>query len=1057
MRTTGLLLLLSLLFTAKVDAADCQNWIARVISIQGQVDVRRQGQSGWMQVVLNKQYCVGDVIRVQAGSRAGLELHNETILRLNQNSTLLLSGPKKEVSWLDLIKGSLHAITRVPRSLEIKTPFVNAAVEGTEFHVSVRDDNTVVGVIEGLVMVANEFGRLQLAKQQTAITYKDKAPVLRLDIKPADSVQWSLFYPRLNVMELSQAEELLFAGQVEAANKILYGQASADALSLRSIIAIASNNKQQGLKLARQALQVDVSSVAAQLALSYALQAGFDLRAALDAAQRAVASNHRHAIAWSRLAELHLSLGEINEGLAAADMAVEIDPKLARTHAVLGFAHLLLYNKQQAGASFATAIRLDSSEPLARLGSGLAAISKGALQQGRREIEIAASLDTNNSLIRSYLGKAYLEENRNQLAAEQFSLAKQMDPNDPTPWLYNGLRKQSENNPVGALQEMQQSIRLNNNRAIYRSRLQLDADLATRGSGLGRIYQELGFGQLALNEANKSLSNKQSNYSAHRLLADAYLTRTRHEVARVSELLQAQMLQPINTTPIQPQMSESTLSLLNNLGVSNAALNEYDSLFLRNRLKLSTTTLLAGQDTLAGELVASAVHDNFSISAGRYSYETDGFHANNDDDLNLENYFMQYAATEHTGFLLEAVEKQREYGDLLRLDANNFQPNLNNIIDSSYRRFGVNQKINSSSRLLLTVMREAREVTEFNGAGVTRTRLQESIKADSKELRYLLEGENGQLTAGYSFNKSSNVRRRYTAFMNSTQSGSQRNSGAYLYGYLQQQDIHLTLGLSRDHYRSNLGVGRDQTLISKKFGLQAQLTADTRFSMAYFESYRRPILNNQTLEPTTIAGFNQFYDDRVGTTANNYAARLDVSVNPDFKIGFEAIERNMSVPFATMIGSVPMGGQAPWSRQDIGIYAYWLPRKDMSVSLSLIQDKFERDPSVPGVTLLNSKIQRMPLGINWFHPAGWVIRSQLQYVRQNGTFRTVGGGAPSARNDSFFIVDASLEYRFRRAQGGVTVGVLNLFDERFNYQDADINRQELAPERMAYVRISMGF
>jgi hypothetical protein len=39
-----------------------------------------------------------------------------------------------------------------------------------------------------------------------------------------------------------------------------------------------------------------------------------------------------------------------------------------------------------------------------------------------------------------------------------------------------------------------------------------------------------------------------SNYSAHRFLADFYAALPRHEIARVSELLQSQLLQPVNIT-----------------------------------------------------------------------------------------------------------------------------------------------------------------------------------------------------------------------------------------------------------------------------------------------------------------------------------------------------------------------------------------------------------------------------------------------------------------------------------------------------------------------------
>ena len=70
----------------------CTDWIARVVSIQGSVDVRVVNTADWKPVALQQTYCSGDTIRVQANSRAALELHNDTILRLNQNTTLSLAS-----------------------------------------------------------------------------------------------------------------------------------------------------------------------------------------------------------------------------------------------------------------------------------------------------------------------------------------------------------------------------------------------------------------------------------------------------------------------------------------------------------------------------------------------------------------------------------------------------------------------------------------------------------------------------------------------------------------------------------------------------------------------------------------------------------------------------------------------------------------------------------------------------------------------------------------------------------------------------------------------------
>ena len=262
---------------------------------------------------------------------------------------------------------------------------------------------------------------------------------------------------------------------------------------------------------------------------------------------------------------------------------------------------------------------LESESSLARLGLGLAKIRDGELREGRSEIEIAAALDPNNALIRSYLGKAYFEEKRDTLASEQLNLAKQLDPNDPTPYFYDAIRKQSINRPVEALQDLQRSIELNDNRAVYRSRLLLDEDLGARSARLGRIYRDLGFEQLALVEGWQSLARDPSNHSAHRLLADSYSVLPRHEIGRDSELLQSQLLQPININPVQARLADNGLAFLDDTGPSMVGFNEFTRLFSANQLRLLADGIGGTNSTFSNNLILSGIYRNLSYWCGSVS------------------------------------------------------------------------------------------------------------------------------------------------------------------------------------------------------------------------------------------------------------------------------------------------------------------------------------------------------------------------------------------------------------------------------------------------------
>ena len=328
---------------------------------------------------------------------------------------------------------------------------------------------------------------------------------------------------------LYRAATLLSVGRVDEARADIDEALARDptdgrAYALSAVIAVARNERERAIADGERGVELSPRSAAARIALSYAEQARFRIEAARATMSQAVQDEPENALAWARLSELWLMQGYRGRSLKAAKRARKLAPELERTQTVLGFAALAAIDLDRAKQAFARAIALNSADPQARFGLGLATIRGGALDKGRGEIELAVGLDPDNSLLRSYLGKAYFDSRitnpltyfeqlvsnfpnqENTLAAEQFAIAKRLDPLDPTPWLYDAIRKQSENRPVEALRDIEKSIELNDNRAVYRSRELLDQDRASRGTSLARIYNDLGFEQLGINEATKSLS-----------------------------------------------------------------------------------------------------------------------------------------------------------------------------------------------------------------------------------------------------------------------------------------------------------------------------------------------------------------------------------------------------------------------------------------------------------------------------------------------------------------------------------------------------------------------
>ncbi|MCK5229775.1 MAG: FecR domain-containing protein, partial [Desulfobulbaceae bacterium] len=298
-------------------------WVGKVVSVQGSVQARRAGATEWVHVRLNDTYGFGDMIRLQELSRAAIVLRNGAIIRLDQKTTITFSASEQEEETflLDLLHGAAHFFSPTPRKLKVTTPFVNAAVGGTEFFVRVERNQTLLSVFEGRVAAINEAGSLVLASGQSAIARTGQAPVSQVVVRPRDAVQWALYYPPVLDYQLadfsgasttdwqamvrksigffwegdlagafSSLEETpddisdprffiyraalhLSVGRVDDASADIkraldFDPSNSHAFALQSIIAVAQNRKEQALDLARKAVDVAPESSAARVALS---------------------------------------------------------------------------------------------------------------------------------------------------------------------------------------------------------------------------------------------------------------------------------------------------------------------------------------------------------------------------------------------------------------------------------------------------------------------------------------------------------------------------------------------------------------------------------------------------------------------------------------------------------------------------------------------------------------------------------------------------------------------------------------------------------------------
>ncbi len=1131
-----LVLIAILSYPVAAESRTCEDWLAKAVSVQGSVQARVKNQKQWVAVQMDNIFCEGDMIRVQDRSRAALVLKNETIIRLDQNTTITFPPEeKKKTSFIDVITGILHFISRVPRTLTVSTPFTNGSVEGTEFLVSVDHERTLFTVFEGQVTASNEIGSVTLTSGQSAIAEAGKAPSDYVIARPRDAVNWALYYPSViswdsedltpswksvwqslggksmdavatgNLTEAFKiideipvdsgdarfftyrASLLLSVGRVDEARAdieraLQLAPGNARSLALQSIIAVVQNDKGKALDLAQKAVDADPGSATAHIALSYALQANFDLGPALSSVAEAVIIEPKNALAWARLAELRLSHRKLDSALEAARKAVEYNPDLARTQSVLGFAHLAQINIKDASASFEEAIKLDQADPLPRLGLGLAKIRRGKLKEGRREIEIAASLDPNNSLVRSYLGKAYYEEKRNRVSEGQYAMAEELDPRDPTPFFYDAIRKQSINRPVEALHDLQKSIELNDNRAVFRSKLLLDDDLAARSASLARIYKDLGFEQLALVEGWNSVSTNPGNYSAHRFLADSYSVLPRHEIARVSELLQSQLLQPLNINPVQPHLAESKLSILDNAGPGDLSFNEFNPLFNRNQIALRLSSVIGEHDTFGDEVTVSGIYNNTSISAGQFHYESDGYRINNDFEEDVYNVFTQVRLSQKTSILAEFRSSETEKGDLTLNFFKDFPPNVREDEDTRSIRLGLRHTITPQSDIIAVFTYRDRDaslkdnvlisIPEISivpcppmvpppcfGVVLVDTPADFIIEQDNDgyltEIQHLYRSQYFNVTTGASYFSShdSEIQTLGPALPDVTDVDN-THTNFYIYSQVMYPtNVVWTIGANADF----LDDGNYKDQINPKLGVTVKLPTDTTLRAAVFRVLKRTILSNQTLEPTQVAGFNQFFDDSNATDVWRYGAAIDQKFSDYLYGGIEFSERDLEVLFTAVStaspGAPPELGEVDWNEQFGRAYLYWMPHRWVALSAEYQYEEFDRDEEF-FAGIKEVKTHSFPLGINFHHTSGFSAKLKATYRDQDGNFKPRDEPLSSG-SDTFWIVDAGISFRLPKRYGIITLEAKNLFDKEFNFQDTDPVNPRIQPKRTVLFKFTL--
>jgi len=224
-----------------------------------------------------------------------------------------------------------------------------------------------------------------------------------------------------------------------------------------------------------------------------------------------------------------------------------------------------------------------------------------------------------------------------------------------------------------------------------------------------------------------------------------------------------------------------------------------------------------------------------------------------------------------------------------------------------------------------------------------------------------------------------------------------------------------------------------------------------------------------TLEPTQVAGFNQFYDDRFARRSARRGVGWDQRLAQGISWGAETSRREIGRPKTNTANP-----SYEWSyERHARAYANWaipseltktfLPGWEAAVSLSYDHTAFLRSATDRGAEQISDYTPRhLRLGAKLFQSSGFEFNLAATKIRDRGTYQLNDSNTfklyAQPFSDNFWVWDAALSYQLPGKRGKITLGGLNLGNRRNSqYLEMDPLAPRFVPARYVYGKLLLNF
>jgi outer membrane receptor protein involved in Fe transport len=333
-------------------------------------------------------------------------------------------------------------------------------------------------------------------------------------------------------------------------------------------------------------------------------------------------------------------------------------------------------------------------------------------------------------------------------------------------------------------------------------------------------------------------------------------------------------------------------------------------------------------------------------------------------------------------------------------------------------------------------------------------------------MRYLFHSTHFDVNSGFGYRDKNEDRKQLTGPFTSKGDFDTKFTNVYAYSQVYfPKNIDLTIGASAD-FLDGASDDEDRNQFNPKMGLTWSPLPSTTVRAAVFRTLQKPGISREnidpTLEPTQVAGFNQFFFGAEGNREWRYGIAVDQKFSQNINGGAEFSARDIDAQLLRASAGSPEVIRRDWDEYQARAYFYWTPYSRLALSAEYLYEHFKREENggfVGPEEFKKLRTHRVPLSARFFHPFGFSAGLKATYVNQDGDFLVPQpfGFSIESGDDQFWVFDALIGYRLPKRYGQITLEAKNLFDEEFKFQDTDPGNPRILPERLILLKATLSF